>query len=376
MRKGKMEEKDFTSLFKDQKILVTGGTGTVGRAIVEELLKHDPTVIRIYSRDESKQFAMAHDLNHHPKLRFLIGDVRDAKRIQYALEDIDIVFHCAGMKHVPACEYNPFEAVKTNVIGTQNLIEAVFNEKVKKVIFTGTDKAANPTNTMGATKLLAERLISSANFYKGNRDTIFTSIRFGNVMGSRGSVIPLFRRQIEKGGPVTVTDGDITRFMMTTKDAVRLVFLATELAKGGEVFTLKMPALRLGDLIDVMITELAPKFGFEPEEIKIEQIGLRPGEKTYEEILTEADAKNAYENDYMYITPPVIMQDTFSSRYPNCRKVEERTYTSNDFPLLSKSEIRNLLEREGLLKGDNGLKSLLLLHKVPDIDVIKELLAE
>ncbi len=371
-----MGEWDFSRLFQGQKILVTGGTGTVGRAIVEHLLNYDPAVVRVFSRDESKQFAMAHDLDHHPRLRFLIGDVRDAKRIQYAMEGIDIVFHCAGMKHVPACEYNPFEAVKTNVIGTQNLIEAVFKEDVKKVIFTGTDKAANPTNTMGATKLLAERLISSANYYKGNRKTVFTSIRFGNVMGSRGSVIPLFRRQIEKRGPVTVTDGSITRFMMTTQDAVRLVFKATELAQGGEVFTLKMPALRLGDLIDVMIENLAPKFGYDPSEIRIEQIGLRPGEKPYEEILTEADAKSAYENDSMYITPPVIAGEEFPRRFPGCRKVSPRTYTSNDFPLLSKGEIKELLEREGLLKGDNGLRSLLMLHKVPDIEVIKELLSE
>ncbi len=371
-----MLDNDFTHVFKNQKILVTGGTGTVGRAIVEQLLTYDPKVVRVFSRDESKQFAMAHDLNHHPKLRFLIGDVRDAKRIQYAMEDIDIVFHCAGMKHVPACEYNPFEAVKTNVIGTQNLIEAVFKENVKKVIFTGTDKAANPTNTMGATKLLAERLISSANYYKGSRAATFTSIRFGNVMGSRGSVIPLFRRQIEKGGPVTVTDGAITRFMMTTRDAVTLVFMATALAQGGEVFTLKMPALRLGDLIDVMIENLAPKFGYDPSEIRIEQIGLRPGEKPYEEILTQADAENAYENDFMYITPPVLMKGEFSSHYPGCRKVEERTYTSNDFPLLTREEIKDLLESEGLLEGKDGLKSLLMLHKVPDIEVIKELLAE
>lgn len=371
-----MNRSDFSSLFKGQKILVTGGTGTVGRAIVEQLLTYDPAVVRVFSRDESKQFAMAHDLDHHPRLRFLIGDVRDAKRMQYALEDIDIVFHCAGMKHVPACEYNPFEAVKTNVIGTQNLIEAVFHEDVKKVIFTGTDKAANPTNTMGATKLLAERLISSANYYKGNRKTIFTSIRFGNVMGSRGSVIPLFRRQIEKGGPVTVTDRNITRFIMTTQDAVRLVFLATQMARGGEVFTLKMPAFRLGDLIDVMIEHLAPKFGYEPGKIPVEQIGLRPGEKPYEEILTEADAKNAYENDFMYITPPVILTQSFQNHYLDSHKTQERTYTSNDFPLLSREKIRGLLEREGLLKGDNSLKSLLMLHKVPDIAVIQELLAE
>jgi len=370
------ENKVFLDLFRRKKILVTGGTGTVGRAIVEHLLDLEPAVVRVYSRDESKQFAMAHDLGHHSRLRFLIGDVRDAKRIQYALEDIDIVFHCAGMKHVPACEYNPFEAVKTNVMGTQNLIEAVFRENVKKVIFTGTDKAANPTNTMGATKLLAERLISSANYYKGNRKTVFTSIRFGNVMGSRGSVIPLFRRQIEKGGPVTVTDGNITRFMMTTQEAVRLVFLATRMARGGEVFTLKMPALRLGDLIEVMIEALAPKFGFEPSQIPIEQIGLRPGEKPYEEILTEADAKNACENDFMYITPPVIEQKEFLNYYPESRKIREQTYTSNDFPLLSKDEIRSLLEKEGLLKGDNGLKSLLMLHKIPDIKIIQELLAE
>jgi len=184
-------------LFKNKKILITGGTGSIGQEIVREVLKHEPAVVRILDIDETKQFELQQEYEDYENIRFLLGDIRDKERLYRAIEDIDIVFHTAALKHVQACEYNPFEAVKTNVIGTQNLIDVAIDEEVEKVIFTSSDKAVNPTNVMGATKLLAERLITSANYYKGARKTVFSSVRFGNVLGSRGSVIPLFKNQIE-----------------------------------------------------------------------------------------------------------------------------------------------------------------------------------
>ncbi|MBF0549426.1 MAG: polysaccharide biosynthesis protein [Deltaproteobacteria bacterium] len=343
---------ELVGLFKDKDILVTGGTGTVGSKLVTEMLKYEPRAVRVYSRDESKQFDMFERLNHHPKVRMLIGDVRDKPRLNYAMEDIDIVFHCAAMKHVPACEYNPFEAVRTNVIGTQHVIAAALKCNVKKVVFTGTDKAAAPTNTMGATKLLAERIISAANYYKGKRETVFTTIRFGNVMGSRGSVIPLFRDQIKRGGPVTVTNPRMTRFMMSLSQAVYLVFKATLLCKGGEVFTLKMPTLHLGDLVEALIEGLAPRYGYKPEDVAIQEVGLRPGEKMYEELLTEYDAVDALETDDLFITPSILkeyMDLDVRGLYPGAVPIEIKRYTSEDYPALSKEEIKNILKAEGFM---------------------------
>jgi FlaA1/EpsC-like NDP-sugar epimerase len=181
------------ALFKGKKILITGGTGSIGQEIVREILKYEPEVVRILDVDETKQFELQQEYGNLENVRFLLGDIRDKERLSRAIEDIDIVFHTAALKHVLACEYNPFEAVKTNVIGMQNLIEVAMDEEVEKVIFTSSDKAVNPTNVLGASKLLAERLITSANYYKGVRDTIFSSVRFCNVLGSRGSFIPLFK---------------------------------------------------------------------------------------------------------------------------------------------------------------------------------------
>ena len=201
--------------YTDKKILIIGGTGTIGRGLIKELVKQDPEVIRIFSRDEYKQFIMENKLNDKKKFRFLIGDVRDYERVERAMNDIDVVFNLAAMKHVPACEYNPTEAIKTNVTGMENVIKAAMHNNVESVIFTSSDKAINPANSYGATKLLAEKLVQAANFSKGNCKTKFVAVRFGNVMGSRGSVIPLFKKQIEENRKITVTDPEMTRFMMT-----------------------------------------------------------------------------------------------------------------------------------------------------------------
>jgi len=289
-------------MYKNKKILITGGTGTIGQHLVRHLLKELPNVIRIFSRDEYKQFEMQQTLSEFNNIRYLIGDVRDASRLIRAMEDIDYVFHLAAMKHVPFCEYNPFEAVQTNVIGTQNVIQASIQAGVKKVLFMSSDKAISPTNTYGATKLMGERLISAAEYQKGPKSTIFSAVRFGNVMGSRGSIIPLFKKQILEERRVTVTDPDITRYMMTPNQAIALMLEANERAKGGEVFVLKMPIIRLGDLVTVMVRAAQEKYGYKGP-VTIETIGLRPGEKRYEELMTADERAIATETSTMYIIP-------------------------------------------------------------------------
>ncbi|MBU5440993.1 UDP-N-acetylglucosamine 4,6-dehydratase family protein [Paenibacillus sp. MSJ-34] len=293
-------------MYRDKKILIIGGTGTIGYHLAKRLLEEKPKVIRIFSRDEYKQYQMSIDFHAHAThLRFLIGDVRDYQRLLRAMEDIDYVFHLAAMKHVPFCEYNPFEAVQTNVIGTQNVIQAAIQAGVKKVLFTSTDKAISPTNTYGATKLMAERLISAAEYQKGPKATIFSSVRFGNVMGSRGSVIPLFKKQILEEQRVTVTDPNMVRFMMTPTQAITLILQANSMAKGGEVYVLKMPLIRLGDLAEAMVEVVAQKYGLQ-KEIRIDQIGLRPGEKMFEELMTSDEHSIASETNEMYIIPSIF----------------------------------------------------------------------
>lgn len=333
--------------FKNKKIAVTGGTGSIGSEIVRRLLQYDPEVVRIFSRDETKQFELKQELGNLENIRYLIGDVRDKERLVRAFENIDIIFHAAAMKHVPACEYNPFEAVKTNVIGTQNVIDAALDNEVEKVIAISTDKAASPINTMGATKLLAEKLIIDANFYKGNRNTVFSCVRFGNVMGSRGSVIPLFEKQIQHGGPITITDPYMTRFMMTIPQAVDLVFKATKMAQGGEIFIFKMPVVKLGDLVHVMIEYLAPKYGYRPESIQIDTIGIRNGEKMYENLMNEEEARYALENEDMFI---VIAQPICSNYVlKGSVKAKQKMYTSDIVEVLDIEQIKQLLE---LVRGD------------------------
>ncbi|MFS0872185.1 UDP-N-acetylglucosamine 4,6-dehydratase family protein [Paenibacillus xylanilyticus] len=338
-------------MFEDKIILVTGGTGSIGSEIVRMLLKENPRAIRIYSRDESKQFAMQHELRGFSNIRYLIGDIRDKQRLSYAMEGVDFIFHAAALKHVPACEYNPMEAVKTNVVGVQNIIEAALENDVQKVISISTDKVVNPTNTMGATKLLSERLISAANFYKGNKPTIFSCVRFGNVMGSRGSVIPLFREQIQKGKSVSVTHHEMTRFMMSIPQAAELVLNAARLSQGGEVFVLKMPILKITDLAECLVESFEQATG-KSYEATIEEVGVRPGEKLYEELMTLDEAERAVENTSMYIIPTVF--DTKRLNYEGFVPALHQEYSSHTAPRLHKEDLRELLEANGLgFGGEN-----------------------
>ena len=331
----------MTNICRGKSILVTGGTGSVGSEIARRVLRHEPKVVRIFSNDEDGQFNLQQELRGHGNVRFLLGDVRDEERVARAVEGIDFVFHAAALKHVPLCEYNPFEAVKTNVLGTQNVIEGAMEEEIEKLITVSTDKAANPVNVMGATKLLAERLTISANHYKGARKAAFSCVRFGNVLDSRGSVIPLFREQISKSGPVMVTDPNMTRFVMSIPKAVDLILRTVEIARGGEIFVLKMPALRIGDLAEAMIEELAPQHGYKPKDIKIEIIGKRSGEKHDEELMAKYEAENARELEDMFVVTP---------RTPGGNLVTKKTpvkeYSSEEPELLTKQEIKEILREE------------------------------
>jgi len=337
--------------FEGKKILVTGGAGSIGSEIVRQLLKYNPSVVRIFDNNENRQFLFNYELESYENVRFLIGDVRDIDRIKTAMEDIDIVFHAAALKHVPLCEYNPFEAVMTNTIGTQNVIKAALSRNVEKVVVISTDKATNPINTMGATKLLAEKLTIAINRRTGKNKTKFSCVRFGNVMGSNGSAIHLFRDQIKNRKPVTITEPAMTRFIMSIRQAISLVLKTAEEMNGGEVFILKMPVFNLKDFVDVVVEEVAPKYNINPEDVKIKKIGARPGEKLYESLMTEEEAENALETDKMFIVLPhkLLRVDINKDNYKEAKSCALKDYNSKNSRKLSKQELKELLYEAKLL---------------------------
>lgn len=332
--------------FNGKKVLIVGGTGTIGQSLLKHILLDNPEVVRIFSRDEFKQFQLQQEYKEYKNIRFLIGDVRDYNRLERAMQDIDYVFHTAAMKHVPACEYNPFEAVQTNVLGTQNVIQAALACNVSKVVFTSTDKAISPTNTYGASKLMAERLISAAQYQAGSKKTIFAAVRFGNVMGSRGSVIPLFKWQVEEKRKITITCKEMTRFMMSLRQATELTLKAMEIAKGGEVFVLKMPVIRLMDLAELVVETTARNIGISPSDVEYEEIGIRPGEKMYEELMTLEESYTAQETNEMFIISNAFIG---KHEYDGAKGAVQQSYSSNGHAPLDKKELFELLTNENLL---------------------------
>ncbi len=278
---------------KDKVILVTGGTGSFGKKFIEIMLKEfNPGKLIVFSRDEQKQHEMRQSGFQDERLRYFIGDVRDYERLRRAFDGVDYVVHAAALKQVPACEYNPMEAVKTNILGSSNVIDAALDAKVEKVIALSTDKAVNPINLYGATKLAAEKLFVQSNAYAGGKKTRFSCVRYGNVVGSRGSVVPLFIRQREQG-VVTVTDERMTRFWISLEQGVRFVIRCLSEMHGGEVFVPKIPSMTVSDLAKAM----AP-------EAKINYIGIRPGEKLHEVLISEDEARTVIELDDMYVVQP------------------------------------------------------------------------
>jgi UDP-N-acetylglucosamine 4,6-dehydratase/5-epimerase len=335
-----------SELFKNKTVLVTGGTGTIGSEIVRQLLIYHPNIIRVFSNDENGLFNLQRHFSSQESLRFLFGDVRDKDRLRMACENVDIVFHAAALKQVPICEYNPFEAVKTNVIGTQNLIETSLQENVESFTFISTDKAVNPSSTMGASKLLCEKLVAEAYSYKGNRRTKFSCVRFGNVLGSRGSVAEVFKHQIERGQSVTITNPEMTRFIMLLPQAVSLVFKATQLADNGETFILKMPSLKIIDMAKVMIELLSANSTQMRKKSELKIIGIRPGEKLHEELMTASEAKSSIELQDMFILFPKGRKTKISS---DTQKSSLNGYFSSDGPFLTKTEIAELLKKAKII---------------------------
>jgi len=279
--------------WNDKVVLVTGGTGSFGKKFIEIMLaEYQPAKLIVYSRDELKQHEMRVGGFEHPSLRYFIGDVRDQLRLERAMHGVDIVIHAAALKQVPACEYNPMEAIKTNILGSSNVIDAALDAGVKKVMALSTDKAVNPVNLYGATKLAAEKLFVQSNAYAAGTATRFSCVRYGNVVGSRGSVIPIFIKQ-RQNGKLTITDMRMTRFWLTLEQGVRFVIRCSEQMYGGEVFVPKIPSTKIIDLAKVV----APQ-------AEIEVIGIRPGEKLHEVLINEDEARSTTELDDMFVVQP------------------------------------------------------------------------
>ncbi len=280
-------------------VLVTGGTGSFGRAFVAEVLKyHAVRKLIVFSRDEQKQYEMAQhfDPRRHPCLRYFIGDVRDPDRLELAMRDVDVVVHAAALKHVPIAEYNPFECIRTNVHGAENVVKAALRTNVRRVIALSTDKAANPINLYGASKLAADKILVAANNLRGHDGPVFAVVRYGNVIGSRGSVVPMFRRMIAEGRTtLPITDPGMTRFWITLRQSVRFVLSSIALMQGGEIFVPKIPSMRIGDLARA----LAPH-------LEHEIIGARPGEKMHEVLIGADDARNTIELDDRFVLRPLF----------------------------------------------------------------------
>lgn len=329
-------------ILDDKTILITGGTGSFGKCFTRYALEHyNPKKIIIYSRDEFKQFNMENDFRKYDpdhKLRFFIGDVRDRDRMERAFENVDYVIHAAALKQVPACEYNPDEAIKTNIHGAQNVIDAALKTGVKKVVALSTDKAVNPVNLYGGTKLVSDKLFIAANAYVGAKDTCFSIVRYGNVAGSRGSVIPFFESLIEQGKTeLPITDFRMTRFWISLEQGVELVIKALEEAKGGETFISKIPSFKITDLAEAMLPECVKK-----------EVGIRPGEKLHEVMVTTEDSFTTYEYDKHYIIYPQMVWSTSRRPEPTGKKVEEGFYYSsgNNSEWLSVEDLRRLLKTD------------------------------
>ena len=327
-----------------KKILITGGTGSLGIALTKKLLESNVEAIRIYSRNESKQVEMQDQLTD-PRLRFLIGDVRDLERLTKAMEDIDIVFHAAALKHVPIVEYNPFEAIKTNVLGSQNVIDACLKENVEVAVCIGTDKAVSPLNTYGATKHLMEKLfVTASNYINPIRyKTKFLAVRYGNVLGSSNSVIPKFIEQVQSGKNLTITDPSMTRFTITMDQAIELILTAIKKGHGGEIFVPKLKAYKLDILKDAILDILK-------KSVKTEKIPVQQGEKFHESLINSEELRNTYEVDNLYVILDKQMHSETFSKWNNLKETSlKNQYSSDKVEILTKEKLIEIITKEGFL---------------------------
>ena len=339
---------------KQKCILVTGACGTVGRELIRQLLqKQQAGELIALDNNESELFFLEQQFSEYSQTSFFLADVRDRDRLSDKMKGVDWVFHTAAYKHVRQCERSPFEAVQTNILGVQNIIYAAIENSVERVIFTSSDKAVNPTNVMGTSKLMGERLITAANSNLRGDGPIFASTRFGNVLGSRGSVIPVFRDQIRRGGPVTLTDPEMTRFIMTIEEAVRLVIDSGILSRGGEVFVTKMPAIRIKDLAEVMVEELAAAYGHQAADIEIQIVGHQPGEKLYEELLNTEETRRSWELERYFVVLPAFREiyRDIAFEYPGlASKKVTSAYHSGTETALSKTQLIKFLKKNNLFE--------------------------
>ena len=315
---------------KDNVVLVTGGTGSFGNFIVHRLLKEGAPEIRILSRDEKKQYDMRMHYGTTPRLKFFLGDIRDARRVNEVMKDVDIVFQAAALKHVPFCENNPYEGVQTNILGVQNVISAALKERVERYIAISTDKAVKPVNVMGMTKAVQERLTIIANHSPENQGSIFSCVRYGNVMSSRGSVIPFFKNKLKRGEDLTITDIAMTRFMLTLTDAIDLVLFALGEAKGGEVFVKKSPSARVLDVARILSEDASKEF-------KYKVVGKFPGEKIHEILISEEELIRTRDMADYFVVLPSWANASFSELRDE--------YTSSNEILTDDNMIRQLFKR-------------------------------
>lgn len=325
-------------MFSNSKIFISGGTGSWGQTLTRLLLEdYDPSEIVIFSRGELKQVMMAREFTD-PRIKYVIGDVRDYEAVQWALKGVDYVFHLAALKHVPICEDHPQEAIKTNIVGTNNIVNAAIANGVKKVIDVSTDKAVEPINLYGMTKSVGEKVMIQANQLS---DTRFVCIRGGNVMGSNGSVIPLFIDQIKQGGPITITDSKMTRFFLTLEEAIRLLFKASIDSVGGETFVMNMPACYIRDVAEVLMETYGT--------VEIVETGIRPGEKLDEMLISHHDASLSYEYDENYwLTLPVGYGEDLANKYASFKKLPYPEFSSKT-RIMNREEIKTMLAKGGFV---------------------------
>ena len=331
---------------KKNRILVTGACGSIGSKLVKKLL-YDGNIVCAFDQSEDGLFKLDQELRakHNDKLKLFVGSVRDEDRVLRAFNGVDVVFHCAALKHVYLSEYNPFEAMQTNIIGTNNIINAAINAGVDRVVFTSSDKAVNPSSTMGATKLLGERLMTAANNYAGNHNTKFSSVRFGNVLNTNGSVLQIFKKQIQNKIPLTITSSDMTRFFLTMEQSIDLCMYAANHMIGGEIFVMSMGCCRIMDLAKVLCDKKTFEYSI---------IGHKSGEKPYEELVTDSEVQRTIYKDNMYIIIPdtlnimqQAMQENYNKKYSKFKKLESPLKSDND--LLSELEISSMLKSNDLI---------------------------
>jgi FlaA1/EpsC-like NDP-sugar epimerase len=334
-----LSEDDIRGIFENKTILVNGGLGSIGSEVVRQVLNYNPNQVIVLDNRETELYYARVTCPAKEKVTFLFGDIRDKGRLLRAIDSVDIIFHTAAMKHVFVCEYDPFEAVKTNVIGTQNVIECALEHDMEQMILISTDKVVNPTNVMGATKLLAERLVSAMSNYKGENKTKFGIVRFGNVLASRGSVLQTWESQLKEGKKITITNPEMTRFFMSIPESVRLIFTATFYAENGETFILKMPSIKIGDLGEIFLKLRGAA------EDHYELTGIKPGEKMHEELIFEGESNLLMENEELFVRLPLLLDFNEEKRI-----FEKKGFKRSEVKDFSSKNMKHLLDKDMIKK--------------------------